>query len=144
MSKETRWPAPSMMLLTSNWGGMPSFSLMPVYEDCPYVEALYNPAHKTLAIIGKTKKDTFHMIPRLDDEGHPIKAKKGTPEKPNKLQRVNQESYTEYYLIDRSEIESFIQNFCVNHAEFDYKKTLDFEPMQDPSTVAKGPQLIVD
>ena len=44
---------------------------------------------KTLAVIGKTKKDTFHMIPRLDDNGHPQRLKQGgTEQEPNKKQRV--------------------------------------------------------
>lgn len=133
---------PSMMLTTSSWQNIPSFSLIPVNNDCPYVECLYNPMAKTLAIIGKTKKDTFHMIPRLSDDGHPMKAKQGTEEKPFKMQRVNQESYTEYYITDVVEVENFIKSFAVNATGFDYKKTLDMETMSNPDTIAKGPQLI--
>jgi len=133
----------SMMLVTSGWGGIPSFSLMPVNNECPYVECLYNPMAKTLAVIGKTKKDSFHMIPRLDTNGHPEKLKVGaTPENPNKKQRVSQESYTEYYLTERKEVEAFIELFAVNHATFDVTKTLDMESMDDPNKagILTGPQ----
>ena len=96
MSK-TNWPQPSMMLAHNSWAKINSFSLMPVNNECPYVECLYNPMAKTLAVIGKTKKDTFHMIPRLDADGRPEKLKNGaTEQEPFKKQRVSQESYTEY------------------------------------------------
>jgi hypothetical protein len=143
MSK-TNQPVPSMMLVTSNWANIPSFSLMPINNECPYVEAMYNPMAKTLAVIGKTKKDTFHMVPRLDDSGHPVRLKQGgTPEEPYKKQRVNQESYTEYYIIEPAEAEEFIKMFCVNHAEFDYKKVLEMETMSNPnqSGILPGPEI---
>jgi len=134
---------PSMILTTSTWQHVPSFSLMPVDNDCPYIECLYNPMEKILAIIGKTKKDTFHMITKVDESGFPIKLKTGaTAENPYKKQRVSQESYTEYYIRDRKEIESFIKTFAINHEEFDYMLTLDFEPMSPPDAIAKGPTLL--
>ena len=141
MSK-TNWPEPSMMLVTSNWANMPSFSLMPINNDCPYVEAMYNPTEKVLAVIGKTTKDTFHMIPRLDDNGHPQKLKHGgTSEEPFKKQRVSQPSYTEYYIVDQAEAEEFIKNFTINHETFDYKVVLDVETMEGASKsgVLPGP-----
>lgn len=143
MSK-TNWPEPSMMLTTSNWAGSASFSLIPITGECPYVEALYNPAAKTLAVIGKTKKDTFHMIPRLDDSGHPRKLKTGaTAENPHQKQRVTQESYTEYYIIEKKEVENFIQNFAVNHSEFNYMSILDMKTMDtpNPAGILTGPEL---
>jgi hypothetical protein len=142
MSK-TNWPEPNMMLAKSEWAKIPSFSLLPITENCPFVECLYNPMAKTLAIIGKSKKDTFHMIPRLDDNGHPQKLKIGaTQEEPFKKQRVQQESYSEYYLTDKSDVETFIKNFAINHEDFDYSTALDMETMSNPDKVAKGPQII--
>jgi len=142
MSKNV-WPAPTMMLATNQWANMESFSLLPITNDSPFVECLYNPHAKTLAIIGKTKKETFHMIPRLTDEGHPMPLKNGaTAENPHKKQRVQQESYTEYYLTVREEIEAFIQNFAINADTFDYKKALNMKTMDDPSPIAKGPVLL--
>jgi len=139
---QNNWPyCPNMMLTTSAWGPSESFSLVPVTKDCPYIEVLYNPAAKTLAIIGKSKKDTFHMIPRLDDNGK-SQMLKGTQEQ--KKQRVQQESYSEYYITERSEIETFLNNFAVNAKDFDYAKFLDMKGMEDPSAVAKGPQLILE
>jgi len=140
---KSNWPEPSMMLTTSAWAKISSFSLMPITNDCPFVECLYNPMAKTLAIIGKTKKDTFHMVPRLDDNGSPQEIKGGTE---RKQQRVSQESYTEYYITEREEVENFIKKFAVNHAEFDYKKSLDMATMEDASNspVVPGPKLILE
>lgn len=123
----------SMMLVTSAWGPTPSFSLFPTKTSCPYVEALYNPQAKTLAIIGKSKKETFHMLPRLSDDGTPIQIKSGEYAGQNKKQRVQQDSYSEYYITERSEIEAFIAKFADNHMAFDFKKTLDMPTMEDPS-----------
>jgi hypothetical protein len=141
MSKNN-WPEPSMMLATGEWAKMKSFTMMPINNDCPFIECLYNPMAKTLAIIGKTKKDTFHMIPRLDDNGKPSTIKNQPNE--TKQQRVSQESYSEYYLTDRTEVENFIKSFAVNHEEFDYKKSLDMDTMDDATAVAPGPQLILE
>ena len=142
MSKQ-EWSKPSMLLVTSNWQHLKSFSLMPIDKDCPYVEALYNPDARLLAVIGKTTKDTFHMVPRLDDSRKPINLKVGATEaEPFKKQRIQQESYTEYYIIEPEEIEGFIKGFAVNHADFDYKSVMDMERMSGPDTIATGAQLL--
>lgn len=138
------WPSASMMLTTSGWAHIKSFSLIPITNDCPYVEVLFNPMEKTLAIIGKTKKDTFHMVPRLDDNGEPMKLRTSSDSRDNtKKQRIQQESYTEYYITEMDEIKNFIKAFAINHESFDYEKVLNTETMSDPQTLATGPQLIL-
>lgn len=141
MSKNN-WPEPSMMLSTGEWAKMKSFTMMPISSDCPYIECLYNPMAKTLAIIGKTKKDTFHMVPRLDENGKPSTIKHQPDE--TKQQRVSLESYSEYYLTEEEEIKNFIQKFAVNHEEFDYEKSLSMPTMDDATAVAPGPKLVLE
>lgn len=143
---ENLWPMPTMMLVSSGWAQMKSFSLVPVDHACPYIECLYNPTAKTLAIIGKTKKDTFHMIPRLGDTGESDNIKSGENAGQPKKQRVQQESWTEYYITERDEVENFIKRFAVNHEEFNYTKTLDMETMSTPSEsgVTPGSKLIIE
>lgn len=140
------WPEPNMMLYTAAWANMPTFSLMPVSKDCPFVECIYNPKAKTLAIIGKEKKDAFHMLPRLDPNGQPEKIKNSNPEAP-KTQRVSQETYKEYYITGVVEVEDFIKKFAVNHESFGFKKFLDMEFMQDAPTekditIPEAPSLV--
>ena len=64
------------------------------------------------------------MLPRLDDDGNPIKLKNPNFEagKTVKEQRVTLETYNEYYITDKSEIESFINIFGINATSFDYKQ----------------------
>ena len=141
MSKNN-WPEPSMMLSTGEWAKMKSFTMMPINNECPYIECLYNPMAKTLAIIGKTKKDTFHMIPKLDENGKPTTIKHHPDE--TKQQRVAQESYSEYYITDNKEIKNFIQNFAINHEEFDYEESLNMPTMDNATKIANGSKLIVE
>lgn len=131
------------MLITSQWGPQKSFSLIPIEETCPYIECIYNPGAKTLAVIGKTKKDKYQMVPKLNDDGQPQKSKSGTPENPYKMQRVVQETFSEYYLTDRDDVENFIKRFAVNEKDFDYEKALDM-PMMDAPTegLVQSPTII--
>lgn len=141
------WSNPSMLLVKSNWAQMPSFSLIPINKDCPYVEAMFNPHAKVLAIIGKTKKEAFHKVPRLDDNGEPLEKKgpKKDPNSPYRMQRVSQETYTEYYITEKSDIESFIKAFTVNHESFDWQESLNMETMDAPDTSkVMKPSLIIE
>ena len=59
----------NMMLISSSFRNVKSFSLVTVNETCPYVEAMYDPSSGILAVITKVKKQSFHLLPRLDDNG---------------------------------------------------------------------------
>ena len=63
--------------------------------------------------------------------------------KSGKKQRVTLENFTEYYITQREEVEAFIKLFAINHAEFDYKKSLDMETMDDPNKagILTGPAI---
>lgn len=111
-----------MWLISGEWGHAETFKMIPATLDSPYVECIYNPIIKVLVVIGKDKKDQFHMMHRLDDDGQPIAAKKATKEEPYKKQRTQLENYQEYYIIGNTEVEDFIKSFAVNYEEFDYKK----------------------
>lgn len=135
------------MLIKSNFAKMESFSLIPVSTECPYIEVMFNPHAKILAIIGKTKKEQFHSVPRLDGNGDPEKRKGASdPNNPYKTQRITQETYTEYYLRDREDIENFIKMFAVNSKEFDYESFMNMETMDAPDTsgIAKGSPIILE
>ena len=43
------------MLIKSDWNQRPTFKMVPVSVDCPYVECIYDPESKVLALIGVTK-----------------------------------------------------------------------------------------
>lgn len=112
----------NMMLITSAFRQVKSFSLVPVSEDCPYVEAMFDPTGGILAVITKVKKDSFHMVPRLDDNGQPTKLKAPNKDtgKVHKEQRVSVETFSEFYITEKEEIKNFLAIFAINNDSFDY------------------------
>lgn len=112
----------NMMLITSAFRQVKSFSLIPVTEDCPYVEAMFDPTGGILAVITKVKKDSFHMVPRLDDNGQPAKLKAPNKDtgKVHKEQRVSVETFSEFYITEKEEIKNFLAVFAINNDSFDY------------------------
>lgn len=126
----------TMMLIRSAWQSMQTFRLMPTSNDCPYVEAVYNPEFKTLIVIAKHKQDTYQFVPKIDDDGYkiPIKGKKDT----YKQQRVIWAMPTEFLLIDEKEQLLFIKKFAENEADFDYKQFLNAEMKFESTDPALG------
>ncbi len=115
----------TMLLITSNWGDNKSFRLMPVSKECPYSEGIYDPESNVLVIMSGEIKESMHMLPKLDDSGDAIRTKAVRPNKKNyKEQRVQLETFTEYYISVREEIENLISMIAINAESFDYKKYL--------------------
>jgi len=101
----------NMMLINSAFQNVKSFSLISVNKDCPYIEALFDPSSQVLAVITKEKKNTFHMVAKLTSAGAPDGKKK---------QRVQMQTYSEYYIIDQKDIKNFIEIFAINSSDFNY------------------------
>ncbi len=115
----------NMMMFTTHWGEQQTFKLMPVANDCPYSEVIYDPSTTLLVVIGKTKKENFQNVPRLDNDGNAVRAKgKKTNGKPYQEERVLMDVLQEYYITEYSEQIAFLENFAVNFNEFDYSKFL--------------------
>jgi len=135
----------NMIALSNYWGEAKSFKLIPVGEDCPYVEAMYDTNTGLLAVISKVKKQVFHNVPKLDDNGDMMYMKLGKREngKPYKEERRTIETFQEYYVIDEQEIIDFIKFFAVNADAFNYwqyieearKKETDLVIPETPSLV---------
>jgi len=102
----------NMMLIHSAFKNVKSFSLISVNKDCPYIEAMFDPASQVLAVITKDKKSNFHMIAKINAEGLPQGTKK---------QRVQIETFSEYYITDEKDIQNFVEIFAINNTEFEYK-----------------------
>ena len=118
---------PTMKLITCPWQGQKSFRLMPVSKDCPYTEGLYDPNGKVLVLISVLKKESFHMVQRLDDDGNPIPTVKGG--KVAKQERKLLETFTEYYITEKVEIEEAIKDHAVNADTFDFASHLNASPL---------------
>ena len=106
----------TMMLVKSAFGQMKSFKLMPISSDCPYVECLFSPREKILVCISKYMKGSYHMVPKLDDNGDeiPVKGKPRANGKKVKEERRLVDTCAEHYIITEEEIREIINMFCVN------------------------------
>ena len=113
----------NMMLVNSSFRGMKSYSLIPVSLDCPYVETMYDPSSGMMAVITKQKKESFHMVPKLDEEGQPMRLKRPNPQtgKTVKEVRVKVDTFSEFYITDKEDLDNFITLFAINSLDFDYK-----------------------
>jgi hypothetical protein len=112
----------NMMLINSSFRNAKSFTLIPVSNDSPYVEAMFDPSSTILAVISKVMKQSYHMVPKLNDDGEPMRLKTPNQQtgKTVKEERRLVDTFSEFYLSDRKDIETFIHMFAVNAKDFDY------------------------
>ena len=117
----------SMMLVTSSWGNDKTFKLLPITPECPYNECIFDVSTKVLAVIGKEKKESFHMLPRLSDEGDVqfMKIGKRNNGKDYKEERKMLQTFYEYYVEHPQEIIDFLNMFAINADSFDYTQYLE-------------------
>jgi hypothetical protein len=121
---------PTMKLYSTILGnGQPTFRLIPVTNDCPYSEGLYDPETKVLVLMSVIKKEQFHMTPKLDDNGDLLRPKIARSSGKNyKEERKVLETFIEYYIPEKTEIQELIDELAVNAHFFNYKKYLDGKP----------------
>ena len=114
----------NMMLVNSTFRNAKSFTLIPVSMDSPYTEAMFDPASGILAVISKVMKQSYHMVPKLNDDGEPIRLKSPNQQtgKTVKEERRLVDTFSEFYVSDSKDIESFIHMFAINAESFDYKE----------------------
>ena len=119
----------NMLLMTSSFRGVKSFNLVAVTDDCPYVEAMFDPASGVLAVISKVRKETYTMLPRLTATGEPEKLKVPNKEagKVYKEQRVKLNTFSEFYMSEKEEIKNFIEIFAINAGSYDYKSFMEVD-----------------
>lgn len=99
---------------------------MPIEETCLFVEGLYDPTQKVLVMISKNKKESLHMLAKLNEQGDAQKLKAPRSNgKPFPEERKTLETYQEYYITERTEIEEIIEMFAANADTFKYKDVLE-------------------
>ena len=110
----------NMMLVNSTFRNAKSFTLIPVSMDSPYTEAMFDPASGILAVISKVMKQSYHMVPKLNDDGEPIRLKSPNQQtgKTVKEERRLVDTFSEFYLTDKADIDTFIHMFAVNADHF--------------------------
>ena len=105
-----------------------SFKMIPANKDCPYVECIYSMKDGFLAVITKNMKQSYHMVPRLDDNGDPIPMKGGKVRSNNKdykEERRMVDTFSEFYIMTPEEIEGFIKLYAINAEGFDYDQFIN-------------------
>ncbi len=127
----------NMMLVNSSFRNAKSFTLIPVSLDSPYTEAMFDPASGILAVISKVMKQSYHMVPKLDDDGQPMRLK--TPNKQtgktHKEERRLVDTFSEFYLSDRADIETFIHMFAINADNFNVEEFFVDLQKTEPSKI---------
>ena len=113
-----------MILITSTWGNRKTFKMIPASQDAPYNECIFDLDSKVLAVIGKEKKQSMHMVAKLTEMGDVQRMKIGKREngKDYAEERKTLETFYEYYIEEMSEVESFIKMFAINYDEFNTKQ----------------------
>jgi hypothetical protein len=112
-------------MISSEWEGREAFRMIPITGDCPYVEGIFDTETKVLVLFLKESKESFHMIPRVDENGDPVPVGKGKPRmngKPYREERKTIQTFHEYYITDKAEIKSFLEMFSINYDTFNSNK----------------------
>lgn len=140
-----------MMLVESYMGPYKTFALIPIYRDCPYVEALYEPTGGSLILIAKDKKQTYKMVPKLDDNGDPqeLKIAKRGNGSAFKEERRLLETFHEIVVTGVDSVTEIVRQFAINDKSFDFAKYMKpaEENIQQSSgklTSLPGSSLIVE
>ena len=131
-----------MMLISSPFRNMPSFSLIPVSNEAPYVEAMFDPSSGILAVISKISKQSFHMMPKLDENGQPQRLKVPNKETGKTIReiRVSTETFSEFYLTNKDEIKDFLNIFAINADTFDFNAfmSVNVDKVETPKIIMPG------
>ena len=110
----------TMMLVESTWQDTKTFKMIPVSNDCPYVECIYDPSSKVFVIISKVTKTSLHMLPKLDEYGKAVSGNRGA-----KQERRSIDTFQEYYIEEKDSIVEVVNLFAVNAKKFDITKFTD-------------------
>lgn len=129
----------SMMLITSTWGKSKTFRLIPATQDSVYNEAIFDLDNKVLALISKEKKQTMHMLPKLNEFGdiQYLKVGKRANGKEFSEERKLVETFYEYYVENVEEVIEFVKAFAINADTFNYQQYIDAksETVNQPSLI---------
>lgn len=117
----------SMLLINGSWDKKTTFKMIPATIDCPYAEAIYDMDTKVLVLIGKEKKQTMHMVAKLDDNGDVKMMKIGRRDngKDYAEERRTLDTYYEYFVENPEDIKNVINEFAINADTFDFSQFLN-------------------
>ena len=116
----------NMLLISTVWRMKKTFKLIPIGRECPYVECIFDPESQMLAVILDKVKQSYHMVPKLDDNGDHVPTKKPRPGGESiKEERRLVDTYGEVYIGDIKDIQQLVELFAINAEVFDYMQYID-------------------
>jgi hypothetical protein len=127
MSKTTEG---SMILVNSTFNNHKTFKLIPISENAPYIEAIYDRESKVMVIISKKTKTALHMLPKLDEAGMPSMIQKGALAGKQRQERKQIEVFVEYYIEEESDMKNIIDTLASNPT-FKWKEYLKELPKEE-------------
>lgn len=138
----------SMIKITSGYGNEPTFKLIPMHKDCPFLEAFFNPQIKLLNVVSLVQYEGFQMVYKLDDNGNKIllpvnKQQKNQPLEFKKERKTITHFY-EYIIAERNEIETFVELMTENVKAADIGVYFEVKQSPNPAQVPDGVKLTVD
>lgn len=115
-----------MLLISSVFADKKSFRLIPMTNDSPFSEGIYDIESKVLVLMSNRTKESFHLVPKLDDNGDMVKAGKARPNgKLYREERRSLDTFTEYYVMEKEEIIDMIKRLAENESTFNYMSYLN-------------------
>jgi len=103
--------------------------MIPITRECPYNECIFDVNSKVLAVISKDSKESFHMMPKLNEVGDIQRLKIGKKEngKDYAEERKALVTFYEYYIEDAAEVADFIKDVAKNAESFDFQQYINLE-----------------
>lgn len=99
--------------------------MIPTHIDCPFNECIYDPEQNVLAVISKQCKQTFQMVPKFTAKGDVEYLKQPRDNGKNYAEeRRSVDTWYEYYIDNKKDMDAFIEMFAVNAETFDYSQYL--------------------
>jgi len=96
--------------------GQPTFKLIPIHKDCPYMEATFNPSSNSLELVHELTFNRVTFLPEVDERGQIVWPKKedGTVDNtmtPRQERRTDLPAFYDYELLTEPDIVNFIIHF---------------------------------
>lgn len=89
---------------------LPSFRMIPVSNECPYLICEWDTSNNHLVVLSKEKKGELQAIPSITETGEFKKNKNGG----QVVERRQMDEYFELNLTDTEGIQTFIEHMAIN------------------------------
>jgi hypothetical protein len=117
----------SMLLIGASWGPNKTFKMIPATPDCIFNEAIFDLDSKVLALISKEKKESLHMVAKVNEWGDvvPMKIGKRSNGKDYAEERKTLETFYEYYVEDIKDVKDVVARLAINADTFDISSFIE-------------------